>query len=308
MDRRFPIEEFEAERFEAFFGKEIERLHASLLAGGACNSNYFVETSKKEKFVCRIHKRGNPRTEKKITQNLQGIVPVPSYLWETEGLSVIEYIEGEHFAPSEQLVREAGRIIGRLNNISFERSGEIKPSGEVVAFEGWESYQKGLLSLLRTESAAHHLPKETISTLEEILNQHSSILESFDLCQNLVHGDFRPDNILVAEDRIVGVIDWEFSHSGCSYMDIGNLLRHLGDSWSDDLAIGLMEEGFDLPEDWRFRASLIDLTSHLEFLTSGRSAVFKQTCVDRIQRLIQRNTEQGESGQLRSLRSLRATS
>jgi len=55
MDRRFAVEEFEAQRFSGFFGKETESVIATLLTDGACNSNYLVETSKKEKFVCRIH-------------------------------------------------------------------------------------------------------------------------------------------------------------------------------------------------------------------------------------------------------------
>ncbi len=286
MDRRYPIEEFQADRFSAFFGKETRKLRATFLAGGACNSNYLVETSKGEKVVCRIHKRGNPRTEKRITEDLRGVVPVPTYLWESEGLSIMGYIEGDHFDPSEKLLREAGRIIGRLNRISFSRSGEILPTGEIIGFEGWESYGKGLRSLLRSELTARHLSENTIAALENILDQNATILEDFDSCRNLVHGDFRPDNILTSGDRIVGVIDWEFSHSGCSFMDIGNLLRHLPAKWEEHLANGLRDENFELPEDWRFRASLIDLASHLEFLVSRRSDAFKKTCVLRIQQFI----------------------
>lgn len=263
------------------------------MTGGACNSNYLVETSKNEKFVCRIHKRGNPQAERKITQGLKGIIPVPATLWESEDLSVIAYIEGRHFTPSKPLVREAGRIIGRLRRISFERSGEITPTGEVVGFKGWVSYKKGMLSLLHTEAVNSYLDEELISKLEGILDQQTSILESFDRCHNLVHGDFSSDNILIEEERIVGVIDWEFAHSGSSYMDIGNFLRHLPEKWSDHLAIGLKEANFDLPEDWRFRSLLIDLTSHLEFLTSQRADAFKQTCVDRILKFIKLNNEQG---------------
>lgn len=263
------------------------------MTGGACNSNYLVETSKNEKFVCRIHKRGNPQAERKITQGLKGIIPVPATLWESEDLSVIAYIEGRHFTPSKPLVREAGRIIGRLRRISFERSGEITPTGKVVGFKGWVSYKKGMLSLLHTEAVNSYLDEELISKLEGILDQQTSILESFDRCHNLVHGDFSSDNILIEEDRIVGVIDWEFAHSGSSYMDIGNFLRHLPEKWSDHLAIGLKEANFDLPEDWRFRSLLIDLTSHLEFLTSQRADAFKQTCVDRILKFIKLNNEQG---------------
>ena len=289
MDRRFPVEKFEADLFSEFFGKEVNSLTATLFTGGACNSNYIVETSRKEKFVCRIHKRGNSKTEKKITERLKSIIPVPEYLWESEGYSVIEYIEGVHFAPTPNLVREAGRIIGQLSKIKYQHSGKITPTGEITHFEGWESCQTGMLSLLHYEAIRDHLSTEVISTIEKLLQQNLSILESFDRSHNLVHGDFRPDIILITEDKIVGVIDWEFTHSGSSYMDIGNLMRHIPESWGQQLAIGLKEEGFDLPEDWRFRALLIDLASHLEFLTSSRSDNFKKECVERIHHLIYPN-------------------
>ena len=39
----------------------------------------------------------------------------------------------------------------------------------------------------------------------------------------------------------------------------------------------------NLPEDWLRRARLVDLTSHLEFLTTARSDAFKRECVGRIE-------------------------
>jgi len=42
-----------------------------------------------------------------ITGSLQGIIPVPIYLLELEGYSVIDYIEGAYFTPTDNLVREA---------------------------------------------------------------------------------------------------------------------------------------------------------------------------------------------------------
>jgi hypothetical protein len=43
-----------------------------------------------------------------------------------------------------------------------------------------------------------------------------------------------------------------------------------------------------LPHDWMERAELVDLTSHLEFLTSSRSDGFKQQCVARVRGFIER--------------------
>lgn len=72
-----------------------------------------------------------------------------------------------------------------------------------------------------------------------------------------------------------------------SFVNIGNLLRHLSPAWEAPLAAGLADEGFELPADWRCRAALIDLASHPEFLTSERSREFKRSCVRRIEEFLE---------------------
>ena len=293
MDRRHPLVDFDASRFEGFFRESTRNLEARLLSGGACNSNYVVSTPKGERFVCRIHSRGNPAAERTVTELVGGLIPVPDYLWVGEGVSVLSFLEGSHFRPTRKLMREAGRIIATLKTHSFPQKGQILASGEVVPFEGWESFEKGLLGLVETESVQRALDCRTREALKKFIEQQGELLQSFDSCQNLVHGDFRPDNILVSEGGITGVLDWEFAHSGSSYMDIGNLLRHVSAEWEKDLAIGLREGGFELPPDWRFRSLVIDLASHLEFLTSDRSREFKKECVLRIKSLLRREASQG---------------
>lgn len=284
-DRRFPIVDFDAQKFTAFFGEETASLRAQLLSGGACNSNYLVRSSG-GKFVCRIHSRGDPLLERQVLKIANDLIPSPECLWVDDGVSVLSYIDGQHFEPTTQLVREAGRIIGRLSTVTYPRPGQLEPDGGVTEMVEWSSFKIGLSAFLTQPAVEEYLDKPTVLELRKLIDRNTPILDSFDRCQNLVHGDFRPDNILVANDSIVGVLDWEFAHSGCSYMDIGNVLRHLSPKWENDLSLGLRDEGFELPDNWVFRASLIDLTSHLEFLTSNRSQEFKLTCVHRIHRLI----------------------
>jgi len=291
-DRRFPILDFDANHFSGFFGNQADDLEVRLLSGGACNSNYLVRTPKGERFVCRIHARGNPHVEKFVVGLLDDSIPTPECLWIGDEVSVMTFIEGAHFQPTSNLVQEAGRIIGRLNQISLSQFGQISPDGKVTSFDDWESFEAGLLGHLDKTSVRNYLEIDSIDALRTLLKKHRELLQSFDACHNLVHSDFRPDNILTANDSIVGVLDWEFAHSGCSYMDIGNILRHIPSKWEQDLTLGLKDEGFELPENWRFRSLLIDLCSHLEFLTSKRSENFKRTCVDRINSLIAISTEQ----------------
>ena len=286
MDRRFPIVEFDANRFSDFFGDLSNSLEVQWLTGGACNSNYLVSTPDGASFVCRIHKRGNPLIEKSVVELLGKGIPAPGYLWTGDEVSVLRFIEGEHFRPTRNLVREAGRMIGKLNAISFDCAGQFTSSGDVVPFDGWDSFYDGVSDLLVQESVQRWLEPDCLVELKQFLDRHGKVLETFDACHNLVHGDFGPSNILVSGDSITGIIDWEFAHSGCSYMDVGNFLRHVPSVWEGDFAWGLQAEGFDLPDDWRFRSLLIDLASHLEFLTSDRSEEFKARCVERVVKLI----------------------
>ncbi|MCP4634508.1 MAG: phosphotransferase, partial [candidate division Zixibacteria bacterium] len=103
---------------------------------------------------------------------------------------------------------------------------------------------------------------------------------------HLVHGDFNPTNILINGGEVSGVLDWEWSHSGIPYMDIGNLLRNTEYSYHNKIKRGLKKGGMILPDDWIRRAEYIDLSSHLEFLTSNRSNDFKRKCVKWINNFI----------------------
>lgn len=286
MDRRYPILQYDGNKFREFFGTSVENYSVSLLSGGACNSNYLVSTKVGERFVCRIHNRGNPYVEKMITDKVKDVIPTPEYLWIGDGVSVLSYVEGEHFKPTRSLMRQAGEFIGRMQTIKFDRSGEFLPSGKIKPFDGWPSYCEGISMMLENERVRSILEERTISNIRRLLKKYTSVFACFDLGKALVHGDFKPDNILVSEREIVGVLDWEFAHSGCFYMDVGNLLREMPPESEDDLKFGLIEGGIDLPSDWRLYSLLIDLVSHLEFLSSNRSRLFKLRCIEKVDYLL----------------------
>lgn len=287
MDRRFPKQAFNLNDFSGFFESDKSPpLKVEFLTGGACNSNYLVSTSEDEKVVCRVHSRKTAKMESYINSLVKGVVPTSELLWTSGNFSVRHYIEGEAFTPSPSVVKEAGLIIAKMSKVKFEGKGYIQTDGTVTPIEGWNSIEKGLFSLLEHKQVKEILPNALSTHLKRIVNDYSHIFSSFDESRNLVHGDFRPDNILVSNHSIKAVIDWEFAHSGCSYMDIGNIMRHLPGKWAKDLESGLIEGGFNLHENWLFRAKLIDLISHLEFLTSGRSQKFKESCLDKIKDLV----------------------
>jgi hypothetical protein len=55
-----------------------------------------------------------------------------------------------------------------------------------------------------------------------------------------------------------------------------------------EIEAGLVAGGLNVLRDWRRKAELIDLSSHLEFLTTQRSDAFRQRCADWIRDFAER--------------------
>jgi aminoglycoside phosphotransferase (APT) family kinase protein len=78
----------------------------------------------------------------------------------------------------------------------------------------------------------------------------------------LVHSDFNPKNILVepSTGEVTGLLDWEYSHSGSPFTDLGNLLRF---DRRPDLAGAVLstysDNVVDAPEDLLDRARAVDM-------------------------------------------------
>jgi len=82
--------------------------------------------------------------------------------------------------------------------------------------------------------------------------------------RRLVHGDFRKWNVLVRDDRCVGIIDWERVHLGSPLEDLGLLLRYERDGdprFGAELAAGFVAGGGFLDPDWRRTARILDLAA-----------------------------------------------
>jgi aminoglycoside phosphotransferase (APT) family kinase protein len=136
--------------------------------------------------------------------------------------------------------------------------------------------------MLADENVYRWIGNERIDRIKMVAKREAGRMAELDAQGQLVHGDFNPGNILIHNGEVSGVLDWEFSLSGTPYMDIGNLLRNLDEQYHAEVYAGLTAGGMNLPRDWKERARLVDLSSHLEFLTSNRADAFKRKCVAKI--------------------------
>jgi hypothetical protein len=289
--RRNPVVPFDARRLAPFLGSQSVE-SASLLSGGACNSNYRLRlTSGGDEVVARFYGRGSPAVDQYVLDLVGNLLPVPKILAAGNDWAVMRLLPGFPLEDDPVAVRDVGRALARVGSVRFERPGCITAGGSV---EPWPFNELGgfVRVCLAKPEVRGWLGDETSLEVERLLVSEATRLDEMAGDARLVHGDFNPSNILVSGGKVSGVLDWEFAHSGSPYMDIGNLLRHQPNR-AEDLAAGLSDEGVALPDDWEYRAALVDLGSHLEFLTSAMPEEFKRGCVQRVRDLLVRAKKKG---------------
>lgn len=165
--------------------------------------------------------------------------------------------------------------------MKFDTTGLIEADGSISAFD-WGGVRGYIEQSLEDPNVISWLGSSRQAQLTSMLQARTDVFQELDNQTCFVHGDYNTGNILIHETNLAGIIDWEFSHSGTPYMDIGNLLRNTNKVFHIEIEQGLREGGMELPRDWKERAELVDLTSQLEFLTSSRSDEFERTCLTKI--------------------------
>ena len=284
IDRRNPHKSFDKSLIRGFLGGR-DILSVELLPAGKSNTNYKLTLNDNRAYVLRLYNRGNAERETYVMDLVRDIVPVPLEIDRGDTWSVFSFLDGELLEAVPEHSGAAGEALARISSVVFDSPGWINADGSVSAFSFGNV--KGFVSeMLDNTDVRAWIGQETVDAIHKILIRETKRINEIGAECRLVHGDFNPTNILVREGVVSGILDWEFCHSGTPYMDIGNLLRNTDPAYHGQIKLGLEAGGMSIPSDWKERAELVDLSSHLEFLTSSRSEGFKRQCVARINRFI----------------------
>ncbi len=213
----------------------MEALEASAVPlTGGYQGQTFAVTAGGEDAVLKLYVKDPDRAvvDAALLQLVHGLLPVPRILdlkregsWEDPPYLLMERLPGvnlqvylETAGPDERrkVGAQLGELLARLSGMPFLTAGMFRGGDLVIEPLGaadLEEYAAGL-GVVR-------------EGLLQVFARAEDLLDGAGNRFCLVHSDFNPKNLLVDPEtaRITGLIDWEFSHAGSPYADLGNLLR-----------------------------------------------------------------------------------
>jgi aminoglycoside phosphotransferase (APT) family kinase protein len=133
-----------------------------------------------------------------------------------------------------RLARQCGEILARIHAMPI---GALPVLATATAAEQWKQYR----DLYDSFDWPHPVFELAFRWIEERLGEGAGASARL----ALVHGDFRHGNLLIAQDGVRGVLDWELAHVGDPLEDLGWLCVNSWRFGNIDLPVG----GFGLREE-----------------------------------------------------------
>lgn len=274
-------------------------LDVSLLDGGCRTTNYMVESKKHNKYVLKIFYENDKSYKKDIAlfDIVKKYVPVQEICkidydkFINKEYIIYRYIDGKTISQhvkegnkiTERMVRSVAGVLGRIHNIKFKKVGSLDDNLNIKSqLEPMiELYDKYI-----NENVKLRLGTENITKIKQIVYKYKDVLLSLECDSRLIHGDFQGTNIIVNNDSVASIIDWEFCMSGCPLVDIGQFFRY--ESYFDSELIRTFENeyrnvcNYELMDNWYDISKIIDLLSLIRLISGDKEMPNKYSQIKEI--------------------------
>jgi hypothetical protein len=226
-----------------------------------------------------------------------------------EGINFRELKRRGDSATIAQAAYSAGQVLAAIHKFKFEKPGWLGPGLRVTAplMEGADPMPRFVDSCLASANLKSRMSPDLRDALHSLIWSDAPELQQLDVAPCLVHGDFGKRNLLVTPLEcgssgaaftqpagtwtIVAVLDWEFAAAASPLTDLGHFLRYESASrpkLEPHFSNGYLDKGGSLPDDWRRKARLVDLTALSESLTHDQ---FPDSVTAELLELIRATTE-----------------
>jgi aminoglycoside phosphotransferase (APT) family kinase protein len=284
---RPPFVEIDADRLLALIRLwepqgDVER--CELITKGGSNTNYLVSFAQRPtRFVMRLYASAPDgwKKERALAELLDSSVPMAKVVYSgyepsvfERPLTVFEYVEGETlleklasgYNPPASLIRQIAASLALTHRHRYDKQGlfdeKLKVIEDLAPFESW-------IGLFLNEGAAEQLGAEAVEKYSALIESRKSELAEIAAWTALVHGDYKPANVLVRGDEVAAIIDWEFSMAGHPFSDLGQIIRQ---RWmSSPVEAAFVKEynalsAIQLPRNWKELARLRDTINLLQLV------------------------------------------
>ncbi len=247
------VQGIQHERVQDWIVKRIENIETplrfELIAGGHSNLTYRFTDAQDRCFVLRRPPLGHVlqsahdmgREHRIISALAEAPVPVPKTygLCEEEEVNgssfyLMEFIDGvvPHNADAMSTLSDRERIsfgnhvIEVLANLHLTSPDDIG-LGQLARKEGYIERQLKRWTQQWEATKTHEIPDMD----ESLRLLHANRPEQ--IGYSIVHGDYRPGNMIIRDGRMAALLDWELCTLGDPLADVGYLLNNWGEP-SDD--------------------------------------------------------------------------
>lgn len=258
------------------------------LSGGYVNENLLLVTARGDRYVLRHHVRSGATAmceiEAALARRVAGVVPVPNVIAVRDNTMLSEFVPGELASrvmdvDPHGLGFTIGETLAAVGTVRFACQGfftgpDLVPD-PVNVTDGLAGFVAS-----RVDGVLSERERDVLVAHAEAVQP---VLDSMDKTACLVHSDYNPKNLLVANRdghwSVAAVLDWEFAFSGPPLVDIGNMLRFRADhpsGFADGFLAGYQAHA-ELPDDWEVAARALDLFALADLLSRGQdSPLFDQ--------------------------------
>lgn len=212
-----------------------------------------------------------------VNQGVKAPTVIDSFEIEGKAVVVLEFIEGSllenHLLktkhPNLNLFHHIGTVLAKIHNIGFSQTGFIGPDMKIGnQYQNFSLFLEQFIAKTLREVSAERLDPEVRDRLLTLIADKWHLVLATEPASHLVHCDFNPKNIMVNDNRVAAVLDWEFCLSGNGYIDMGNFFRFAYDypEGAQEAFITGYKSLRRINENWLVVAKLLDLGNMCSFL------------------------------------------
>lgn len=214
---------------------------------GWVNICFFIDDSVVIRFNARDIQLPKFHREKVAFDILKNKLPVPDCLVldDSRTLAPFDYmvckkIEGKNIEQSwahlseklkSVLSFQAGQVLSQIHSVELNHFGELSGNGPFPKTNTWTEYLAFILNYHLEEAMALSLfTAEKRNSFLNSFKNHAHMFDKFET-PKLVHGDFHLGNLLSDQEKITGVLDFEWACAGDPLFDMSNQLREMDKTW-----------------------------------------------------------------------------